>query len=253
METQRYIDYLRSKYSVSLNGIRVVVSSIRPGFPGTYWHDSNVITIYNGYLNAIPLAVLVLAIAFPHLLHIIVAAGAYLAAYSLLNHLSGGAAVVHEIMHAAIRERLGKVGKDNLGDEGLAEALCEHEASSAPVLPRHVRVANKLLHYLAPMVYIIRSERRRLCYQHLLRLVEETGSSGKVPRSLDSARDRLQRSKLSGSQRELVFSLLEDELKGEGDDPSIPLALIPENLSRLKAIKVSFRLAFVGGLRELLR
>jgi len=170
--------YLKEKYGEDLEDIKVEVSNLKLGFPGSFWREEKLITINNGILSLLSLMVFPLMILSMNLP--VVLLSSYVITICLLTLISTDAAILHELTHAVIYKRSKRLKIEI--EESLAEALCEYEAINSPFVAKRAKYASKILHFLLFFIFIFKEERERIRIQALIKFTED--QVGIIPEKL---------------------------------------------------------------------
>lgn len=247
LKFDKYKKYIKSKYGVDLSHVKINVSYLRIGFPGTYWYEKGEITVNNGILILLPIMIFIVAFAIPKITVFMLISELIISSFCILAILSTNSAIMHELMHGVIYE-IAKEKTFNIADY-LKEAICEYEAINAEVVPKYSKYASILLLIVFLPLYIVRNERLRLSYQYLFEQIESLGNEIKI--DLDKLKEKEKILPIAYKDKIIACNLVKEEALQLIKDKSLQRTLIPEKIDKLKKIKVSFLRAFLYYLRKL--
>lgn len=241
MKFEEYINYIRERYEVDLSYVKIKVSHLKIGFPGTYWYEKGEITVNNGLLILLPIITFAFAFIIPRVTVPLLIGGSIILLLCILAILSTESGIMHELMHGVIYNKAKE--KTFEIDDYIKEGFCEWEAINADVVPKYSRIASRILLIFFIPLYIVKDERLRIGYQYLFERLDSLSSNLNFD-YFNLERIRKKERRLALSDKAILYDLVKEELLRVNRKELCKGLIVPEKIGRLKKVKVSFLKAF---------
>jgi hypothetical protein len=247
---KEYVNYIRERYGVDLSYVKINVSHLRIGFPGTYWYEKGEITVNNGLLILTPIIIFAFALIIPRVAVPLLIGGSIILLLCILAILSTESGIMHELMHGVIYNKAKE--KTFEIDDYIKEGFCEWEAINADVVSKYSRIASRILLIFFIPLYIVKDERLRISYQYLFEQLNSLYSNLNFDHfNLKRIEEKEKRLALCDNDKAILYDLIKEEILRINRKELCKGLIIPEKIDRLKKVKVSFLKAFSYYVRNL--